>query len=620
MVFQGLRRDDTGAGGAIVKVRFWGTRGSIAKAGPDTVRYGGNTSCVEVRSAAGTLIVIDCGTGAHGLGQALASSEPQPVRGSLLISHTHWDHIQGIPFFAPLFTPGNEWDIYAPRGLSQSLRETLAGQMQYAYFPVTLEAMGATVRYHDLVEGEFTIDDVRVRTRYLNHPALTLGYRLESGGVSIVYACDHECIARQPEPGDVELQGRERHHVEFLQGADLVIHDSQYTPTEYANKIGWGHSTPNYAVAVSCAAAVRQLALTHYDPARTDDEVDAIVEDMRASVGATGRRLEICAAAEGHVIDVGPRYGSAGVPCTDSDMQADAPVNSAIQGHSALLGALRPEAASVISAAAAAERLPLASDRRIEDAIRSADALRPSLVVLDADAAPDESIAAYRAVQEQVAGDLPKVPVLVIADQDGGVVGDAAPEADWLFWPFTEQYARTMIRACVLRTKCRWLRAVLPENEVQRLAELRGLGVLDTEPEERFDRLVRIACTAFDVPIVLVSLVDEDRQWFKSCIGVGVSQTSREAAFCAHAILENAVMVVPDALLDPRFADNPLVTEDPRIRFYAGCPLRSPAGFALGTLCLMDGRPRHLDARRIALLEDLASLVEAELAVPPGCP
>ena len=165
-------------------VRFWGTRGSLAKPGPGTVRYGGNTSCVEVRSAAGTLVVIDCGTGAHDLGQALMAEPDQPVRGHLLISHTHWDHIQGIPFFAPLFEPDNEWDIYAPHSLSQSIRDTLAGQMQYTYFPVTLEALGAKIRYHDLVEGVFQVGDITVRSRYLNHPALTLGYRLEADGVS----------------------------------------------------------------------------------------------------------------------------------------------------------------------------------------------------------------------------------------------------------------------------------------------------------------------------------------------------------------------------------------------------------------------------------------------------
>ncbi len=161
-----------------MQVCFWGTRGSIAKPGPGTVKYGGNTSCVELRSVADTLVVLDCGTGAHGLGQALLASSRGPLRGYILIGHTHWDHIQGIPFFAPLFLPNYEWNIYAPRGLGTNLQQTLAGQMQYTYFPVSLERLGATIRYHELVEGSFVVGDIRVFTRYLNHPALTLGYRV----------------------------------------------------------------------------------------------------------------------------------------------------------------------------------------------------------------------------------------------------------------------------------------------------------------------------------------------------------------------------------------------------------------------------------------------------------
>ena len=136
-----------------MRIRFWGTRGSIPKPGPDTVRYGGNTSCVEVRTASGVLILLDCGTGAHALGQALLAEPHGPRRGHVLISHTHWDHIQGLPFLAPLFVADFEWDIYGPRGLGPSIRETLAGQMQYTYFPITIEQFAAKVRYHDLAEG-----------------------------------------------------------------------------------------------------------------------------------------------------------------------------------------------------------------------------------------------------------------------------------------------------------------------------------------------------------------------------------------------------------------------------------------------------------------------------------
>ena len=180
-----------------MEVTFWGTRGSIAKAGPTTVRYGGNTSCVSVRTDAGALLVIDCGTGIHELGQVLARDDG-PVDGHLLIGHTHWDHIQGLPFFAPLFDERNTWHVYGPRGLDTSIDHTLAGQMQYTYFPVQLLDFAADIQYHDLVEGQFQIDDVTVTTRYLHHPALTLGFRIEADGATLVYSSDHEPSTSAP--------------------------------------------------------------------------------------------------------------------------------------------------------------------------------------------------------------------------------------------------------------------------------------------------------------------------------------------------------------------------------------------------------------------------------------
>jgi GAF domain-containing protein len=182
-----------------------------------------------------------------------------------------------------------------------------------------------------------------------------------------------------------------------------------------------------------------------------------------------------------------------------------------------------------------------------------------------------------------------------------------------LIWPFSEEYARTRIHAWVLREACRWKCATLPADEERRLIALHQSGVLDTEPEERFDRYTRIAAALFDVPIALVSLVDRDRQWFKSRWGLDASQTDRDRAFCAHVILGNDVMQVPDALADDRFADNPLVTREPRVRFYAGAPLSLGDGSPVGTLCVADHRARNLDAGQLQLLSDLSKLVEREL-------
>jgi len=164
--------------------------------------------------------MLDCGTGAVSFGAELMQSSKRALRGNLLISHTHWDHIQGLPFFAPLFVPGNEWDVYAPRGFEQSVRETLAGQMQSTYFPVELKQLGAAIRYHDLTKGVFNLGDIKVSTQYLNHPALALGYRLEADGVIVVYACDHEPHSRALAYGSGDVDGQDQRHAEYVDGDD----------------------------------------------------------------------------------------------------------------------------------------------------------------------------------------------------------------------------------------------------------------------------------------------------------------------------------------------------------------------------------------------------------------
>jgi phosphoribosyl 1,2-cyclic phosphodiesterase/DNA-binding response OmpR family regulator len=592
-----------------MRVRFWGTRGSIAKPGRSTIRYGGNTSCVEVRSAAGTLVVLDCGTGAHGLGQALLAASTQPIRGHLLISHTHWDHIQGVPFFAPLFVPGGEWDVYAPRGFAQSLRETLAGQMQYAYFPITLEQFGATIRYHELVEGNFRVGDVDVRAQYLNHPALTLGYRLEADGASMVYASDHEPFARDLAAGEGTIAGEDGRHADFLAGADLVIHDAQFTAEEYPAKVGWGHSSVEYAVAVSRRAGVRRLALTHHDPLRDDDALDRLVAAARVRAGATP---DVFAATEGEVIELEARASYADGQAVDGLPPADAP--PAFGESGILLGTANTAAVEAVCVAAGACGVRVA---RADDAAAAVDTFaheEQALVVLGR-TLPDggDGLDACRAIRASGATGAADVPVVVVAAARDAAAGAAAGVTDWLIEPFSVGYARTRVQAWLLRTPCRWVPAALPVDEEERLAALHALNVLDTPPEERFDRLTRLAAALFDVPIALVSLVDRHRQWLKSCHGVPLRETSREVSFCAHAIHDTDITVVPDALLDPRFADNPTVTDGPRIRFYAGFPLVMPGGQCVGTLCVVDTRPRQLDEAGLRLLKDLGNLVRQEL-------
>lgn len=594
-----------------MQVTFWGTRGSIGIASPQTMRYGGNTSCVEIRTNAGTLLVLDCGTGSYPLGQAIvANPAAYPSNGHLLISHTHWDHIQGIPFFAPLFAKTHQWTLYAPQGLYQSLRDTLAGQMNYTYSPISLNDMGANIDYQELVEGVFEIDDVRIRTQFLNHPALTLGYQIEADGAVVVYACDHESHCQKGIPDADDLKTREARHINFLRGADLVIHDAQYTAVEYEEKrIGWGHSTVEYAIAVCTEANVSQLALTHHDPLRTDKQISELLNTDSVRLLRKGHDLKVLAAAENLTLKIKgnndvKRLHSRGFP-------AEATARTALKQHSLFVGTLKPVAAKIISAAAKAEHIRI---QTMADAAAAADP--PSLILLDSHTPRKEINDIFDIVRTQKAQNAPEIPVVMITYSDDGELNEfeiSSITTDWMPWPFSEQFARTKLRAWLLRYNCRWIRAGLPVNEKERLQELHSLNLLHTNPEERFDRITRLAAAALEVPIALISLVDRDTQWFKSCIGLNTDETSREVAFCAHAILEDNTLVITDTLLDDRFADNPLVTAPPHIRFYAGCPIKSANDFALGTLCLIDTKPRVLTSRQLKILQELAALVENEI-------
>jgi phosphoribosyl 1,2-cyclic phosphodiesterase/CheY-like chemotaxis protein len=591
-----------------MRVRFWGTRGSLAKPGPATLRYGGNTSCVEVVSRAGTRIILDCGTGSHELGHKLQrEAEGGPIRGHILISHTHWDHIQGIPFFTPLFVAGNEWDFYAPQGFGESLKDTLAGQMEYTYFPVTPDAFAAEIRYHNLSEGSFQIGDVTVRTRYLNHPALTLAYRIEVDGAALVYACDHEPHCRALAYAEGPLEGQDLAHAEFLSGADLVIHDAQYVAEEYGPKVGWGHSTHEYAVRIAREVGVKRLALTHHDPLRTDDQLDALI--ARAKAGLDGAGLELFGAAEG--MELVLETANAASPAQSNEQAAINRPSSAVDKPLLLLATADAGTSETMLQAISAEPVHVISASSGDSALKLFEAEHPSLVILD-DKLPDVPAIGLSDRIRALAGPDEDLPIMIVGHNghDGAQLG---PAIDWLQAPFSTEYARARIRTWLMRGQFRWVRAKIGEDEAHRLQALHNLNLLDTEPEERFDRYTRLAAALFDVPVALVTLVDADRQWFKSCIGSDQSETSREVSFCAHAVECRDILVVPDALQDPRFADNPLVISGPRIRFYAGAPLFLPGGHCVGTLCIIDRRPRQLSREELGLLTDLSRLVEKEL-------
>ena len=477
-----------------MRVRFWGTRGSIATPGPTTLRYGGNTACVEVRADDGTLIILDCGTGGRALGQALLASGERPLRGHLLITHTHWDHIQGFPFFAPLFVPGNEWDIYAPGVTGRHLEETLSGQMEYTYFPVRLDQLGANIRYHDVVEGTLHIGNVKVTSHYLNHPALTLGYRIEAGGASVVYATDHEPHSHHKlelPGGDGKvtlsqpLHHEDRRHVLFMSGADLVIHDAQFNADEDASHVGWGHTAAEQVVDFALAAGVERLALFHHDPNHDDDAIDRVVEacQRRAQREANDgdRVLEVTAAAEGQSIDLSedPKFllrrqeteWESAEPHTARAKGALGRPEAALRlgnresavapkGTGAALDAL-PETVLVMDAPDHVQRLTLQLEpeglrmlmaESAEAVLQAARSERPDLILLGCGVEGVDPLQLSRDLR--AAGH--DVPVVLLTEQveaEEAAASFAAGITDHLILPYTPAQVRARVRRWLQRQK-----------------------------------------------------------------------------------------------------------------------------------------------------------------------
>ncbi len=254
-----------------MKVRFWGVRGSTPTPFRENLRYGGNTSCVEVRTPADDLFIFDCGTGLRQLGKNLVEEYGhRSIHAIVFLSHYHWDHIHGIPFFEPLYNPENFFFFHSFPSYAQSVQAALEEQMSDPYFPVNMEAMAAHRHFYDLSTDVLAYNDSTVRTTRLNHPQGCLGYRMEVGGQVLVYATDNE-------PGNKEC---DRNLRDLAEGADVLIYDGQYTPLEYVNfKKGWGHSTWREAVSVCKDARVKNLVLFHHDPDHNDAFIDSIVHE-----------------------------------------------------------------------------------------------------------------------------------------------------------------------------------------------------------------------------------------------------------------------------------------------------------------------------------------------------
>ena len=277
-----------------MKITFWGTRGSLASPGPENLRYGGNTSCVEVRGTDGTLLVLDAGTGIRRLGDVL---EPHLKRLDILITHLHFDHIQGLGFFEPLYRPDLNVHIWGPASTTVDFGSRLARDFSTTLFPVRLGDLPCRPVVHDVPLGTFRIGGLAVTASLVSHPGPTVGYRITENGTTIAYLPDHEpALGARDFPGDVEwLSG-----YELAVGADLLIHDAQFTDAEYAEHVGWGHSAFPHTLAFAAATGVKRLVTFHHDPSHSDSTLDRLIKEARERHPP----FEILPGAEGTILQL----------------------------------------------------------------------------------------------------------------------------------------------------------------------------------------------------------------------------------------------------------------------------------------------------------------------------
>lgn len=303
-------------------MRFWGVRGSVPCPGPKTVKYGGNTACLELRfGEEDRLVVIDAGTGIRELaGHVMKSDLPKgPIKTELFLTHTHWDHIMGFPFFIPIFVPNTELKVFGPVTYEEDTLDKIVGDMlTYRYWPVRLTELAAKIEYFNLKEGSQDLGGgLWLTTKYLNHPILVLGYRFEYRGKVFCTAYDTEPFSNvfdvSPDDpsydeeavkeGALAAQEENDKVARFFQGADILIHDSQYTHKEYiSSKLGWGHSSFEHAVNVAHKAGVKKLLLFHHDPDRSDAELELIEKKIQAAAGGK-TSMEVMIAREGMTVE-----------------------------------------------------------------------------------------------------------------------------------------------------------------------------------------------------------------------------------------------------------------------------------------------------------------------------
>jgi len=447
-------------------IRFWGTRGSIPTPGRGTTLYGGNTSCVEVRADDGTVILLDCGTGARPLGLDLLSRGPTLPPMHILVSHTHWDHIQGFPFFLPAYVAGGRLSVFGARGLDRTLEGSLSGQMQHTYFPVQLDELRAEIGFEEVGEERFRVGPYRATSQLINHTTTTLGYRLDAGEVSVAYVTDHEPFWWERASGRRTHRfahpGEER-HLAFVAGADVLIHDAQYADSEYPAKRGWGHSTIEYAVDLAVRGGVKQLVLFHHDPTHGDAWIRRQLERARRRAAAQGGQVEIVAAAEGAELHLAEGRRPA---------DEDPGVVSTPTGHILVSGTDRA-AIDEVREALASDNDDIADAG--DDELAGAGARGPvDLLILVGPGS--EATLLERAAVVRTEPWAASVPILVLAAAEGpGAAGRLVDATtDVLSRPFNPAMLRPRVRAWLARSGTR------VERRIERRPRIIGAATAET--------------------------------------------------------------------------------------------------------------------------------------------
>jgi phosphoribosyl 1,2-cyclic phosphodiesterase len=293
-----------------MRITFWGVRGSIPTPGVSTVKYGGNTACIELHLDNGKLIILDAGTGIRDLGNELVKQGGK-VRSHILITHLHWDHIQGFPFFKPAYVAGNELTIVGPDVKGSKLADLFAGQMNKIYFPVGLSELDSKIDFIPMKENTVRIEGAKVQSFYVNHPGFTIGYRITHDNKSLAYVSDNEPFGEQGfdlfKNGEAEVLKIFRDYdgnpsdriLDFISGVDVLIHDTTYTPELYSNHVGWGHSHFLHTLELASEAGVKNLFLFHYDPSLTDEDVDNMLARSAKEMKRVNYSFKLFASREG---------------------------------------------------------------------------------------------------------------------------------------------------------------------------------------------------------------------------------------------------------------------------------------------------------------------------------